>query len=410
MCAYKHSALTLALALSLAACSSKKSASGGDGGPDSSSSRDTRAVSVDTLPIDRYRPGDVAKDGPIARDVGVDVRDTRPGQEVAADVRDVVVRETRDADVDAPEPTQDAFVKSDVKDALTRDAGTVDTQTVKLDANKDTASTGPDAGPDTPVGLSCSSAIKIDTELGAHLDIPLSTAGGTHHFDIPCAQGGNDIVFRFTVFERELIYADTFGTTWNTVLSLSPACPIEPMSGTPPEGMVFCSDDACGGKQSQIVAVLTSGMYYLVVSGANAESGEAILHFQHAPVGNGPLVMVPAGAGTYEGVTKAGSLGTVDKCESPGPDNSYWWLTCPDYAGGALSASTCEGTSFDTVLNLQVPRTDLSSCNDDDESCGVKSRSSLKLTVPAGAGINVVTVDGSRRAAAGDYRLVLTRP
>lgn len=337
-------------------------------------------------------------------------------------MRDVVARETPDA----PADVRDTFAKLDVKNPVTGDggiedapavdldAGKLDAQVVRLDAskdtNKDTGTPRRDAAPDTPSGNSCTTAIKIDTERGTHFDIPFSTIGGSHNFDIPCAQGGNDIVFWFPVFERELIYADTFGTGWNTVLSLSPACPIKPMSGTPPEGMVFCNDDACGGQQSQIVAVLTSGMYYLVVSGANGESGEAILHFQHAAVGNGPLTMVPAGAGTYDGVTESGSIGTFDKCESPGPDNSYWWLTCPDYAGGALAASTCEGTSFDTVLNLQVPRADLSACNDDSESCGVKSRSLLNLTVPAGAGINVVTVDGSRRAASGTYRLVLTRP
>jgi hypothetical protein len=417
MCAYKHSALTLALTLSLAACSSKKSAGGGDGGPDVPSSRDTRVLPFDTLPIDRYVPGDVAKEGPIGREGGVDVRDTGPGREVAADVRDVVARDTLDASDDAPvgfADARDTFARLDVKDAVSSEGGKVDTQVVSLDAskdvNKDTGITRLDAAPDTPSGNSCSTAIQIDTERGTHFDIPFSTTGGSHHFDIPCAQGGNDIVFWFPVMGRELIYADTFGSGWNTVLSLSPACPVKPMSGTPPEGMVFCNDDACGGQQSQIVTVLTSGMYYLVVSGANGESGEGTLHFQHAEVGNGPLVMIPAGAATYEGVTGSEPVGSVDQCESPAPDNSYWWLTCPDYAGGALTASTCEGTSFDTVLNLQVPRTGLSMCNDDDESCGVKSRSSLKSTVPAGAGINVVTVDGSIRASSGAYRLVLTRP
>lgn len=405
MYAYKHLALTLALVLSFTACSSKKSTSGNDGSADVGMSRDTRVLPLDTLPIDRYRPGDVAKEGRSS----VDVRDAGLGREVAGDVRDAVARDAPADRLGAE--ARDAFARLDVKDAASIEAANMlDTRTVKLDASKDTVITRRDTAPDMALGNSCTTAIQIDTERGSHFDIPFSTTGGSHHFDIPCAQGANDVVFWFPVVGRELIYADTFGSGWNTVLSLSPACPIKPMNGTPPEGMVFCNDDACGGQQSQIVAVLTSGMYYLVISGANGESGEGTLHFQHAEVGNGPLVMVPAGAATYEGVTGTEPIGSVDQCESPAPDNSYWWLTCPDYAGGALTATTCEGSSFDTVLNLQVPRTGLSTCNDDDESCGVKSRSTLKATVPAGAGINVVTVDGSIRASSGAYRLALTRP
>jgi hypothetical protein len=92
----------------------------------------------------------------------------------------------------------------------------------------------------------------------------------------------------------------------------------------------------------------------------------------------------------------------------PGRADTYWWTTCPDYAGGAFSASTCTGTSFDTVLSLQVPRTDALSCVNDTEACGRQSL--LRTTVPPGAGLNVLSLGGGAAVAAGPYVLTYTRP
>jgi hypothetical protein len=120
------------------------------------------------------------------------------------------------------------------------------------------------------------------------------------------------------------------------------------------------------------------------------------------------LATLPVGTGSLTGATTNQQLGNVDPCQAPGPDNSYWWLTCPLDVGGAFSASTCEGTSFDTVLELQVPRTALSTCNNDYEPCGM--RSSLTATIPPGAGLNMLTVDGATMRAFGSYQLSYTRP
>ena len=169
-----------------------------------------------------------------------------------------------------------------------------------------------------------------------------------------------------------------------------------------------CSDDACGTSQSQIVALLDPGSYFIIVSGANGESGEVTLHFQHAQIGNGPLAALPAGTGSLTGTT-SGKGKMVDVCEAPGPENSYWWLSCPDYAGGGFAASTCTGTSFDTMLALQIPRTNAITCVDNTEPCG--TRSSMSTTIPPGAGLNLMSVAGGGSIfALGSYQVTYTRP
>jgi hypothetical protein len=202
-----------------------------------------------------------------------------------------------------------------------------------------------------------------------------------------------------------VVYADTFGASWNTVLYFSNTCGVSPP--TPDVGTVVCSEDACGTTQSQAVAVLGYGRHYLVVSGSHGESGAATVHFEHMQVGNGDLTLLPAGMGTRMGTT-AGT-GIVSSCEAAGPENSYWWRTCPDYAGGAFQASTCHGATFDTILSVQIPRNGGGiSCADDDLACGVQS--TISATVPAGAGIQALTIDSSTPSNAGAYSITYTRP
>ena len=48
---------------------------------------------------------------------------------------------------------------------------------------------------------------------------------------------------------------------------------------------------------------------------------------------------------------------------------------------------------FHTVLSLQVPRSNTQSCADDVPTCGVQS--TINTSLAAGAGIQVLTVDGT---------------
>lgn len=255
---------------------------------------------------------------------------------------------------------------------------------------------------------SCAFPIDISPDL-VRADIAVDTNQAPHILDFPCGGNGADVVLRFQVDSPQLVYADTLGTTWNTMLFFSDACDT---AQTPPgvdtTSMTVCSDDACGTGQSQAVAALGYGWHYLIVSGANGESGSATVHFQRALVGNGPLAELPEGSISVQGTTSGSDSAGEPQCEAAGPKNSYWWLTCPDYVGGDLQASTCQGATWDTVLSLQIPRNNTLSCNDDDKSCG--RQSTLGTTVPPGAGIQVLTVGGGVGNSMGDYNLTFTRP
>ena len=73
--------------------------------------------------------------------------------------------------------------------------------------------------------------------------------------------------YRFTVSRRVLVYADTFGATWNTALFLlSSTC--APLAKGMMEGDAVCSDDACGTPQSRLVTLLPPGDYRLEVARA----------------------------------------------------------------------------------------------------------------------------------------------
>jgi len=200
-----------------------------------------------------------------------------------------------------------------------------------------------------------------------------------------------------------LVYADTFGSSWDTVLALSEKCPIR--VADPKENQVTCSDDACDTVQSQVYAVMPYGRHYLVVSGVNGESGPVTIHFQHAQVGGGKVAALESGSGTVTGTTK--DRGRMAMCEAPGPEDSYFWATCPEYEGGTLTASTCGGASFDTVLTMQVPRKNIEACANGD-ACSLQEETSLEI--PPGAGIGVLTMDGDVPLAAGDYTMTYSLP
>ncbi len=252
----------------------------------------------------------------------------------------------------------------------------------------------------------CASPIDISLGLN-HADIVVKTGQATHLVDFPCASNGADVVLRFEVTTEtpQLVYADTFGAAWNTALLFSDSCD----TSVPPPGnddLAACNDDACGASQSQALAMLNLGFHYLIVSGVNDESGDVTVHFQHALLGTGPFAALAPGPGSVQGTTSG--VDFAGQCQAVGPKNSYWWSSCPDYTGGPLLASTCGGADWDTVLSLQIPRTDDVECNDDDPACGILS--TLSTNVPPGAGIQVLAVGGSVGASMGDYTLTYNLP
>jgi hypothetical protein len=308
---------------------------------------------------------------------------------------------------------------SDSKDlAAAHDANDIDANKDAVIANKDSAdgSTKKDAPdgagsvdvslPPPPAGT-CASPIPIPPYT-AHVDLQTTTAGAANQVDMPCAQNGGDVVFSFTNTSPELVYADTFGASWNTILFFTDTCPPDGSSPAAKDGLALCNDDACGTTQSQAMALAKYGTHYLIVSGANGESGDVTVHFEQTTAGGGVLLPLPAGTDALTGTTVKGGVNGTTLCQAIGPDDTYWWATCPDFAGGAFSATTCTGTAFDTVLSLQVPRAGISACNDDDDTCGIQS--TVMATLPVGAGLQTLIVDGNLINSYGNYTVTYTRP
>jgi hypothetical protein len=306
-------------------------------------------------------------------------------------------------------PVTEAGAVRDTKatpiDGADRDAR--DSRPAVTDAKRDVpqdVDNDPDVPVDPPAPLgTCASPIEIPYT--THIDLTADTTGAEHALDFPCAANGADIVFKVRSDGNELVYADTFGTTWNTALFFSDACDLPSIPKG--DGMAACNDDACGTTQSQAFATLEYGFHYLIVSGVGTAVGPLKLHYERGPLGNGVPANLPAGTATLTGTT-AGSDSTRT-CDMAGPKNSYWWITCPADLGGPFHATSCNGATWDAALILQIPRlADSPLCADDDQACGMQA--TLDGTIPPGAGIAILSVTGNLMRSLGDYVVTYTRP
>jgi hypothetical protein len=202
----------------------------------------------------------------------------------------------------------------------------------------------------------------------------------------------------------ELVYVDTFGSVVETSLGLLDAsCRIDRST---------CTDGACAGEQSQLVAFLPRGTHVFAVEirGGDTASGRIDLRVEHVRVGDpgaGLLLAdrrIPPGAFTLTGTT-AGEPNSPDSAR-PAPDRWYYWTTCNDPLTATLRAETCGGATWDTVLELRngsgVPG------GLDDNGCSMQSR--LTGNVARGAGLHVLFVDGSGAGDSGSFRVTGTRP
>ena len=242
-----------------------------------------------------------------------------------------------------------------------------------------------------PSNDTCGGAIALRMT-GMGTTVSGTTVGSTNQSG--CGSGG-DVYYSFTLTQREVVYLDTETASYDTEIAIASGC----------SGNIWCDDDSCFGTRSQLVQVLNPGTYYAVVSGFGGTTGTFTLRFQHLPTGNGtPIVLShPATGGTRTGTT-SGTGTLAETCTSAsGPEQMYYFTTC-SYTGGAFSASTCTGTSYDTVLQFRDATSGTNTCNDD--SCGLQS--SISGTVSSGAGLRAVYVDGY--SGAGSYTLTYTMP
>ena len=231
--------------------------------------------------------------------------------------------------------------------------------------------------------------------------LTVDTTGASNDTTGGCTcTSGRDVFYRFTLTAPELVYADTLdGLTWDSSLFLQDAMGA---NLTDSADSTSCGDDSCGGVRSQLAARLPAGTYFLVLSGCS--QGRATIRFQHLPLGSGTTTrLTPTTTSVTVTGTVAAGTGRVDGgCSSSGPENFFYFTTCPAFAATTLHLSTCGATTFDTVLHQQSPaRTPSSVCNDD--FCGLQS--SLEAALPAGAGLHGWYVDTFGSRTPGDYTL-----
>lgn len=260
--------------------------------------------------------------------------------------------------------------------------------------------TTPDAPGAAATNDHCADATAISLAT-MHSTLTASVVGATADLAAPCGTAGTaDVFYKFTLTRRQLVYADAFGATGNNALYFASSCST-PITGSNTTGDAVCSAGACNTDQAQVTALLDPGTYYLVYAGAAG----ATINFQHVEVGTGNVIYVPPGASTVTGTTSG--FGTLYACDAAGAENTYWWNTCPSNTGGTATASTCgSGTDFDTILSFQVPGGETTYC--DDDTCSFQS--TVGASLPAGAGLYVIAVDGFSQSKQGNYSLALSRP
>ena len=250
-------------------------------------------------------------------------------------------------------------------------------------------------GADLPCATndSCGAAIPITS--GA--TVTGTTVGATDSVPSCTGSASPDVFYSFTLTTRSIVYADTFGSTYDTKVGfLANGCATAPV----------CSDDACGTNQSQATAILDPGTHYIVVDGFGGASGAFTLRFSALQVSGSGQGTINAGASTLSGTT-AGAPSVFAACGFGGNGPEHWWswTTCPADAGGTFTASTCSAATWDTMLSVRNGG-GTSGCADD--TCG--NQSNVSLAIPAGSGLHVLTLDGYFAAESGAYSITVSRP
>ncbi len=248
------------------------------------------------------------------------------------------------------------------------------------------------AGSCTRANDSCASATPIAVGVGT-TTVMGSTLGATS--GIPTCTTAPDVYYSFTLARREVVYVDTFGSSYDTELAIATSC----------AAAITCTDDSCSTTQTQITQVLDPGTYYIVLEGFSG-AGYYVLHFQHVPVVGIAAGAIAAGAYTVSGTTVAMPTMAHACGVAASPTSWYQWTTCPTGVAGTVTANTCAGrAAFDTVLSVRNGD-GTGACDDN----GCAPQSSVSAAVAAGAGLHVLLVSGHDAVSSGAFTVAGTRP
>jgi len=214
-------------------------------------------------------------------------------------------------------------------------------------------------------------------------------------------QGGRDVFYTFTLPSEEVVYFDSFGSNFDSVIRVfAGACTA---IGT----TMACADDACSSTRSQGAVDLVAGQYCLVLDqfDNNVTAGLATLTFKR---GGRPGVEI-AGSSSFTGTTTGKTDLSVASCEANThqPDVGHFFLSCPAVTT-TVSASTCTGTAFDTIIYGKAGSATSADlvCSDDEAGCGSQGfQSKFTGWTVGGPNLNWIIVDGFGLTGNGTYKL-----
>lgn len=247
-----------------------------------------------------------------------------------------------------------------------------------------------------PSNDSPASAIAIVAAAGERTTVRGATVGAQSD-DFACAGAEHTVYYRVTLPARSIVYADTFGSGLNTVVGFR-------TSASGPSAR--CSDDACGSTQSQAVIVADAGPLWIEVGSVGA-AGTFTLQITVQSAGGGDVtpIAIASGAQRIEGTTEGQRDALATSCadRASGPEDVFYFTTCPSDPARIAHASTC-GSSFDTVLEARSADAP-AVCDDDGAACDRGSSATLRW--PAGAGLHTLVIDGASASERGAYTLEL---
>ncbi|MDP1663475.1 MAG: S8 family serine peptidase [Phycisphaerales bacterium] len=236
--------------------------------------------------------------------------------------------------------------------------------------------------PSPPANNTCTTAQSLSgTSMVLAGSTALSTSPTACRSDTPapCAPSGKPVWYVYSPTADGYINLDTFGSSFDTVLSVHTGCPSQFLIG-PGDLRCFaptdlgCSDDASGTFQSRINAleVRVGSSYYIRVAGYRngsgvVASGPFVLNIAHTaanfdiPANDdcSQATVIPGDQPTFTlsgfdtaNATVPGGCGDPpwDAVGVPAPGHSVWWSFTP-VADGSITVDTI-GSGFDTVLSV----------------------------------------------------------
>jgi hypothetical protein len=269
------------------------------------------------------------------------------------------------------------------------------------------------------IALSNTEVTRTGSTMGSTYDGPASCG--------VCTNRGN-VWYSFTLSERTIVYADTAGSSFDTILMLTDA------AGSMVAGA--CNDDAgctSGGftssLQSRVVAALNAGTYYVSVGGCS--QGNFTLNLQRIPASFVTFfftVSPLSGSGTAPATTLiSSSRRTPMTCGggigASGEDARYFiscgarpqlFSLCQSDGGSFVRRSGT--TDYDPIMYLWSAQTGSEiACNDDGTSMGgtncqgtggdTLNFGSRLNNVMSNRGLHAIIIDERRNASGMNYTL-----